>query len=226
LRATATTFRKENGGRSEIANQLDGWAFDLEQYMAQVCALPSRFQIGDSVRTVTHGLGTVTGVTFGLVDGVAKVMYDVNTSKGPAYRVLSDDIAPPASPSHLRVVKPDGALASSESQYRFTGQDCDLLMDHACRLAPSTGVNFIAEVGNYGHDIALAIAAEIRRNDEVELWRSLYVWTFDCSTQELSDAARAQFDQFGDRGEFLAWLASDCVPKLLEKWRRATAEAT
>jgi len=66
------------------------------------CRLPSRFQLGDTVRARGEK-GVVLAVTFLFLDGQAKVAYDVVTRHGLQARVLSDDVGP-SEPSHLRSV--------------------------------------------------------------------------------------------------------------------------
>lgn len=64
--------------------------------------LPSRFQLHDTVRA--QGVrGTVSAVTFMLVDGMGKVAYDVECGGAILHRVLSDDVSP-ARPEHLKPV--------------------------------------------------------------------------------------------------------------------------
>lgn len=57
-------------------------------------ALPSRFQIGDVVVVGGHR-GSVTAVTFTVIDGVGKVQYDVETRSGMRYRLNSEFVTPP-----------------------------------------------------------------------------------------------------------------------------------
>lgn len=64
--------------------------------------VPSRFQIGEEVRS--GGVkGTVAAVTFAVIDGHAKVFYDIAHSGGVLVRVCSGRVQP-SSPVHLRAV--------------------------------------------------------------------------------------------------------------------------
>lgn len=73
--------------------------------------VPSRFQIGEQVRA--GGVkGDVVAVTFAVIDGQAKVFYDIAHSAGVLVRVCSGRVQP-ATPSHLRAV-PDVEGVSHE----------------------------------------------------------------------------------------------------------------
>lgn len=129
----------------------------------------------------------------------------------------------PAAPARLRVVNTEGALVTPELQYRFTWEDCDALRDMMYRICGELeGAFFGVEIRNDGLDLGLMIGATILRPGETEHWSSLYIWTFDCSTEELKVAAREQFDSFATREAFLEALAAEYAPKLVEKWRHET----
>ena len=66
--------------------------------------LPSRFQLRECVRA-NGQRGHVVGVTFGLIDGLGKVMYDVVTPSGLLSRLFSEQVTP-AEPAHLMLVRP------------------------------------------------------------------------------------------------------------------------
>lgn len=68
--------------------------------------LPSRYQLGDEIRA--NGVkGVVTAVTFGIIDGMGKVMYDVESAGRTQYRVLSDDVGPVEDKPRLTLVRTD-----------------------------------------------------------------------------------------------------------------------
>lgn len=70
------------------------------------CTIPSRFQLGDEVRA--GGVrGTVEAITFTVLAGQGKVLYDVRHSAGLLVRVSSEDVSP-AKPKHLHVVEQKG----------------------------------------------------------------------------------------------------------------------
>jgi len=64
--------------------------------------VPSRFQIGEQVRACGVK-GTVEAVTFTVLDGQGKVLYDIAHSGGVLTRVLSDQVQP-VTLAHLRAV--------------------------------------------------------------------------------------------------------------------------
>ncbi|KAF1008937.1 MAG: hypothetical protein GAK28_00569 [Luteibacter sp.] len=65
-------------------------------------AIPSRFQLNDDVRAAGVR-GTVAAITFTVIAGQGKVLYDVRHSGGVLTRVSSEHMEP-ARPKHLHIV--------------------------------------------------------------------------------------------------------------------------
>lgn len=70
--------------------------------MSDPMRIPSHFQLGDQVRACGVK-GTVDAITFTVLDGLGKVLYDVAHSGGVLTRVLSEQVTPSA-PTHLHAV--------------------------------------------------------------------------------------------------------------------------